>query len=106
MPANFLSITTLTCFVFIVTNSITSVAFAHQNEQKKLDKACEAARKIALKPRRSEIFQECRQKFKKSESVCHNEAKAYNGNRINGAPMFYELPACEKAFAFRKKNTE
>ncbi|PKI17521.1 hypothetical protein [Colwellia sp. 12G3] len=87
----------------IVVNSLFSVAFAHNSEQIELDKACEAARKIALKPRRSEIYQECRQKFKKSESACKIEAKAYNGNRINGAPLFYELPACDKAFLFRKK---
>lgn len=106
MPTNLFSTMTRATFLFLMSTSLTSVAFAHQNEQKKLDQACESARQIALKPRRNEIYQECRHKFKKSESVCHNEAKAYNGNRINGAPLFYELPACEKAFAFRKKNTE
>ncbi len=88
----------------IIINSLTSVAFAHKKEQTKLDQACEAARQIALKPRKNEIYQECRQKFKKSESACKREASAYNGSRINGAPLFYELPACEKAFDFRKKH--
>lgn len=105
MPAKFLSMTHLSCIIFAVTCSMMSAAFAHQSEQRELDKACEVARDVALKPRRKEIYQECRKKFKKSEPVCLTEAKAYNGNRINGAPMFYELPACEKAFAFRKKNT-
>ena len=101
--------TTQLISIFILTiaiNSFTSVAFAHENEQVKLDKACEAARQVSLTPRKKVIYQECRQKLKKSEAICREEAKAYNGNRINGAPLFYELPACEKAFSFRKKHTE
>ena len=102
MTTHLLSIFTLT----IVINSVTSVAFAHEDKQVTLDQACEAARQVALKPRKKEIYQECRQKFKKSEAVCKDEAKVFNGNRINGAPLFYELPACEKAFAFRKKHAK
>lgn len=102
MPANLFRFFMLA----IIINSIASVAFAHKGEQVILDKACEDARQVALKPRKKEVYQECRQKFKKSESVCQEEAKAYNGNRINGAPLFYELPACEKAFTFRKKYAE
>ncbi|WP_019027841.1 hypothetical protein [Colwellia piezophila] len=102
MSAKLLGIFTLA----IVINSIASVAFAHQKQQEKLDKMCEEARQVALKPRKKEIYQECLNKFKKSESVCKDEANAYNGNRINGAPMFYELPACEQAFAFRKKHSD
>lgn len=100
MTAQVLCILTLV----ILGNTLSSVAFAHEKEQKKLDQACEAARDIALKPRRKEIYQECRQKFKKSEAVCEGEAKTYNGNRIGGAPLFYELPACEKAFSHRNKH--
>ena len=85
---------------------ITSFAFnsvsANKKQQKKLDVACEEARQIALAPRKKEIYQECISKIKKDKTVCEDEAKAFNGNRINGAPMFYELPACEKAFNYRK----
>lgn len=81
-----------------------SALFAHStiNAQAKLDKNCESARQKALAPRKKEIYQECLTKFKKNKSVCKHEADVYNGNRINGAPMFYELPACVKAFEFRK----
>lgn len=96
--ANTLIIITLTALY-----SSTVLANAIKNEQNKLDKACESARQIALEPRKKEIYQECRVKFKKDKSVCQRDANAYNGNRINGAPMFYELPACVKAFEFRKK---
>ncbi|KGJ90021.1 hypothetical protein [Colwellia psychrerythraea] len=99
MPSNLYRFVT----VLIITNLI-STSYASEGKQVKLDRACEAAREVALEPRRQEIFQECIHKFKKSETVCKNEAKDYNGNRINGAPLFYELPACEKAFAYRKKH--
>ena len=106
MPAKSFQLFSLVITVFVGAYSIAPVVFAHKDKQVTLDQACEAARQIKLKPRRNEIYQECSQKFKKSKSVCQSEAKAYNGNRINGAPMFYELPACEKAFAFRKKNAK
>ncbi len=83
-----------------------SVALENEKKHKILDQDCEAARQKALKPRKTEIYQECRQKFKKSENVCKREAQAYNGNRIGGAPLFYELPACEKAFNNRKKHNK
>lgn len=91
---------------FLAINSSIAQADATKNKQAKLDKACEAARQVALKPRQDEIYHECLTKFKKSKLVCQQEADVYNGNRINGAPMFYELPACEKAFTFRKTSTK
>ncbi|PHR85379.1 MAG: hypothetical protein COA59_03240 [Colwellia sp.] len=86
-------------------NSTIAQAEATKNKQAELDKSCEDARQIALKPRKDDIFHECLTKFKKSKSVCQQEADIYNGNRIKGAPMFYELPECEKAFQFRKEST-
>lgn len=74
-----------------------------QGKQAELDAACEAARQIALEPRRSDIYQECVDKFKKSTGVCEQEAAAYNGNRIGGSPLFYDLPACEAAFEYQNK---
>lgn len=102
MPTKLLTLFAL----IIVILSTSSVALASNKKQVRLDQACEAARQKALKPRKKEIYQECRQKFKKDEKVCKQEAQAFNGNRIGGAPMFYELPACEKAFNYRKKQNQ
>ena len=74
------------------------------SEQAKLDATCEAARQTALAPKRSEIYQECIDKFKKSAEVCEQEADGYNGNRVGRSPLFYDLPECEAAFDFRNKN--
>jgi len=88
--------------VLMILYSSVILANAKKNEQAKLDKACESARQKALAPRKKEIYQECLTKFKKDKSICQRQADAYNGNRIKGAPMFYELPACVKAFEFKK----
>ena len=75
-----------------------------QGKQAELDAACEAARQIALAPRKSEIYQECIDKFKKSVEVCEEEASGYNGNRVGRTPLFYDLPECEAAFEYQKNN--
>lgn len=84
--------------------TVSTNAFAHEKMQVQLDKACEEAREVALKPLRKEIYAECMQKSDNNKSDCKADAKAYNGNRINGAPRFYELPACEKAFEYRSNH--
>jgi hypothetical protein len=73
-----------------------------QARRAELDWACEAARQVALAPRRQEIYEECINRFGKEETVCRNDANGYNGNRIGGTPLLYELPECEEAFAYRR----
>jgi hypothetical protein len=70
--------------------------------QAELDQACEAARQVALAPRREEIYEECLGRPGRDEPACRNEANGYNGNRIGGAPLFYDLPECEEAFDYRR----
>ena len=72
-----------------------------QGKQAELDAACEAARQVALAPRKADIYQECIDKFKKNPEVCEQEADGYNGNRVGGSPLFYDLPACEAAFEYQ-----
>jgi hypothetical protein len=73
-----------------------------QARQEELDRNCEAARQVALQPRREAIYQECINKFRKEEGVCRNEANSYNGYRVSGAPLYYDLPECVEAFDYRK----
>ena len=91
--------------LLIILSTLCVSAFAEDTKQNKLDAACEEARQVALTPQKKQIYQECVNKFGKSKSICQSEADAYNGNRPNGAPMFYELAPCEKAFDYRKKST-
>jgi len=78
------------------------ISSARLKQQVLLDQACEKDRFKKLAPRRREIYQECITVFKKSEDICKKDAAAYNGRRINGAPLFYELPSCVKAFEYRE----
>jgi hypothetical protein len=73
-----------------------------QARQAELDRACEAARQLALAPRRREIYEECINRFGKEEDACRNEASGYNGNRVGATPLFYDLPECVEAFEYRK----
>lgn len=75
-----------------------------QGKQAELDAACETARQLALAPRKADIYQECVVKFKKSVEVCEQEADRYNGNRVGGSPLFYDLPECEAAFEYRNED--
>jgi len=88
-------------FVTIICNGL-ATADDRQNKHAELDAACEAARQAALAPRKSEIYQECIDKFKKSAEVCEEEADGYNGNRVGRSPLFYDLPECEAAFEYQK----
>jgi hypothetical protein len=73
-----------------------------KSRQAELDRACEAARQVALAPRRQEIYEECINRSDKDEDVCRRDANGYNGNRIGGTPLYYDLPECEEAFDYRR----
>ena len=80
------------------------VSPARLKQQVLLDQQCEKDRQKSLAPRKREIYQECLKVFKKSKKICEEEATVYNGKRINGAPLFYELPSCVKAFNYREES--
>lgn len=88
--------------LIISTHSFAEVSATQMDKLLKLNIACEQDRQAKLKDRKKDIYQECIHHFKKSEEVCQDEAQGYNGQRKNGAPLFYELPSCVKAFEFKK----
>jgi len=100
-----LRVTSVIFLVFMTTicNGLVT-ADDRQNKQAELDAACEAARQTALAPKKTEIYQECIDKLKKSVEVCEQEADGYNGNRAGRTPLFYDLPECEAAFEYRKND--
>lgn len=78
---------------------------AFKQMQSQLDQQCEAARQAALAPAKKDIFNECMSKSGStgSQAECEAEAAAYTGQRQGGAPRFYELPECVKAFEHSKQ---
>ena len=97
------SSTILVVVMTVLSNGL-ATADDRQAKQAELDAACEAARQIALGPKKAEIYQECINKFKRSIEVCEQEADGYNGNRVGRTPLFYDLAECEAAFEYRKNN--
>lgn len=71
-------------------------------QQAELDRLCEEARDRALEPVRAEIYQECMDDQRKDPDYCRRYADGYNGERVGGAPRFYELPECVEAFEFKR----
>jgi hypothetical protein len=75
---------------------------ARDQEQARLDAACEAAREQKLAPMRERYIEECvenkEQPDRRSCEVFYSDFGAQSGNR---APLFYDLPECVEAFEFQ-----
>ncbi len=95
------------CVLSLVVLLVASAAGAAQQSdaerQAELDRRCEEARAVKLAPIREDVYEECLEKKQGDAAYCRRFADGYNGNRDKGAPRFYELPACEAAFAFRNR---
>ncbi len=80
-----------------------AVAKWSEKKQASLDAACEAARQEKLAPMRAEFVEECVAKKQKPDRAACERFYADFGNQSgNRAPLFYDLPACEEAFQYRK----
>ena len=91
-------------FLVILASLICVTAvYAEEDDPKQieLDQECEAARQVALAPKKQQVYAECLEKGKE-ESQCAAERDEYNGARANRGPAFYDLPECEAAFNHRK----
>lgn len=75
---------------------------AEEKQQSRLDAACEAAREQKLAPLREKYERECVEDWGRSEAYCERFYRDYGNPTRDGRPaLFYDLPACEKAFDFR-----
>jgi hypothetical protein len=70
-----------------------------------LDFACEVARAQALAPTRRKIFSECMKK-RNDREYCYRDAIAFDGIRQGGIAPYYDLPACVRAFEYKKSHRE
>lgn len=96
----------MTLALFLAASASAIADQGDAEKQAELDRRCEAARDKALAPIRDDIYQECLEKKRGDEAYCRRDADGYNGDRIGGAPRFYELPECERAFDFRNRKPE
>ena len=71
--------------------------------QKALDAACEAARERRLVPERAKLVDDCvREQFLESRKECARYYADYGGQYGRGAPLYYDLPECVRAFEYRE----
>lgn len=73
---------------------------AHQAE---LDAKCEAARESKLAPERQAFVEECVAKHQReNKAACVRFYADYGAATGNRPPLYYDLPACERAFEYRQ----
>ncbi|MGI9330750.1 MAG: hypothetical protein ACR2QB_08510 [Gammaproteobacteria bacterium] len=75
---------------------------ARKAQQRNLDNLCEAARVSEIDRVRDELVAECVAAEEGTQPDCmrmHRNHGARSGNR---AALYYDLPACEEATAFRR----
>jgi hypothetical protein len=76
---------------------------SREQEQARLDAACETAREIKLKPLREKFVDECVvNKELPSREECTRFYADYGGRMGNRAPLFYDLPECVAAFDYQQ----
>ena len=69
--------------------------------QKNLDQACEQARERKLAPERNRIIQECINSGR-TQHYCIEFNKDYGARMGDRAPLYLDLPACVKAFEYKR----
>jgi hypothetical protein len=91
----------------LMTASFAASTFAwasdHAAKQAELDARCEQARQEKLAPERAAAIEECVEKKQKEDrAACERFYRDY-GERSGRRPaLFYWLPACDEAHAFRE----
>lgn len=84
---------------------IAPAGFASDEEraarQAELDRACEAARELRLRPIRQQFIQECVDEGQfETREECERYYADYGARSGTRAPLFYDLPECVKAFEY------
>lgn len=76
-----------------------------EEEQARLDQACEAAREEKLIPEREALVRECvANNERPDEASCKRFYADYGNQSGNRAPLYMDLPACVEAFEYRRDN--
>lgn len=74
-----------------------------ESTQRRLDAECETARERRLVPERVRLIDDCvREKFLENRKECERYYADYGGQYGRGAPLYYDLPECVRAFEFRE----
>ncbi len=98
-----LLIIALPCILMFLQLNSATAAEDRAAKQQQLDKACEMAREEKLVPMRKQLVEECMNKERQKNDLEECERLHGNYDRAPGrAPLFYDLPECEKAAKYQK----
>ncbi len=99
-----------TCLLMMALAMVVSVAALsgalgqdRDAKQAELDAACEVTRQKKLILVRAELIEECVETKKLADrATCERFYADYGASSANQAPLFYDLPECEKAHEYRR----
>ncbi len=92
-------------FAMVASAIVLADAFGQDRDAKQaeLDAACEVARQNKLILVRAELIEECVEtKQLADRATCERFYADYGESSANQAPLFYDLPECEKAHEYRR----
>ena len=93
-----LAVTLVSCLIAAPVN-----ADDRKARQQELDAACESARQEKLAPLREKYIRECVEVQGKDQEYCERFYRDYGERSGNRPAFFYDLPECEEAWAFKRK---
>ena len=96
----------INCLLLVVLSMVVSAALLaddREAKQAELDAACEVARQKKLVQVRAELIEECVETGQRRDrAACERFYADYGQSSANQAPLFYDLPECEKAHEYRR----
>jgi hypothetical protein len=99
--AKFIPVFLISCFCFLAVTDVVADRDRDQ-QQAKLDAACEEARESKLAPMRKQFVEDCvKNKEQPSRQACEDFYADYGAQSGRRAPLFYDLPECVEAFDFQ-----
>lgn len=92
----------LSTTVMFATGQAVETEADRKAEQAALDAICEEARQKKIAPLREKLIEECVEKEQRPDRAACERFHASYGERAGvQLPLFYDLPECEKAHAYR-----
>ena len=93
---------------FLIITSVDAVADRKRDqEQARLDAACEQVREKQLAPMRAQFVEECVQNKEQADrKACETFYADFGAQSGRRAPLFYDLPECVEAFEYQNSQRQ
>ena len=94
--------------LFLIITSVDAVADRKRDqEQARLDAACEQVREKQLAPMRAQFVEECVQNKEQADrKACETFYADFGAQSGRRAPLFYDLPECVEAFEYQNSQRQ